>query len=52
MAPKSKAESLATLVLGSPQNSPTLQFNRHLKGHAVTEGVMTQHAKSFQRLGS
>lgn len=59
MAPKSKAESLATLVPSSPQNSPTLHFtepllepvNPHQKDHAVKEGVMTQRPKSFQRLG-
>lgn len=54
LAPRSKTESLATLVLGSPQKSPALQLselqletvNPHLKGYAVVEGDKTQYLRA------
>lgn len=52
-------QSLATLVLGSPQNSPALYLlelllepvNSHLKGHSVMEGGVTQRPQSLQSQG-
>lgn len=59
LALRSKTHCLATFVLGSPQNSPTFHLtelllepvNPHSKGHTVMDEGMTQHPKSFQRLG-
>lgn len=54
MAPKSKAEPPAALVLGCPQNSPTLRFmgtcQPPLKGPCSDRRVMTQYPESFQGL--